>query len=76
MHENSQSHRKTFSRSVDRVCDRTAVPETVRLSVQRDIIGCVLTLFRPNVSKLMSEIKVPTNVIFGLRPAETYCFLN
>jgi hypothetical protein len=42
--------------------------ENVRLTELITIIGCELTVCRPNVSKLMSEIKVPTNVVFGTGP--------
>ena len=43
--------------------DRTSL--NVRLKILADILRLRVILCTPNVSKLMPEIKVPTNVVFG-----------
>ena len=45
------------------------IPRNARLKILADILRLRVIPCTPNVSKLMPEIKVPTNVVFGTRLA-------
>ena len=63
-----RSHRPGASRRL------SAKPENVPLPTSsRRNCSPIPTICGANVSKLMSEIKVPSNVKFGKRPAEAWC---